>query len=77
MKDNQPRLKEDIAIVWEDEPGVPPHAVQTNKHGGRVEQRQLWASDTLVGYSDWPHRAQVCWMVRRVTRRGDTKLKPK
>lgn len=60
-------------MVWEDEPAAPPHAVQTNKHGGRVEQRQLWASDMLAGYSDWPHLAQVCRMVRKVTRRGETR----
>lgn len=73
MKDNQPRLKEDIRVVWEDEPGAPPQAVQTNKRGGRVEQRQLWASDLLTGYSDWPHLAQVCRMERRVTRQGETR----
>lgn len=73
MKDNQRLLKEDIALIWEDEPDAPPQAVQTNKRGGRVEQRQLWASDLLVGYSSWPHLAQVCRMVRRVTREGKTR----
>lgn len=60
-------------MVWEDEPDAPPQATQTNKHGGRVEQRQLWTSDMLMGYSDWPHLAQVCRIVRNVTRKGETR----
>ena len=47
---DQRLLKEDIAMVWADEPAAPPQATQTTKHGGRVEQRQLWASDMLMGY---------------------------
>ena len=48
--------------------------VQIDQHGGRVEQRRLWTSDLLVGYSDWPHLAQVCRLERivqsnRATRR--------
>ena len=62
MKDNQPTLKQDIADLWEEE--TPPHAVQTGQHGDRVEVRRLWASGELVGYSDWPHLAQVCRMER-------------
>ncbi len=72
MKDNQPTLKQDIATIWEIEPGSPAQATQTNKHGGRVEQRRLWASDILVGYTDWPHLAQVCRLERTVTRKGKT-----
>jgi len=66
VKDNQPRLKQDIATIWEAEPGASPQATQTNKHGGRTEKRQLWASPILVGYSDWPHLAQVCRLERAV-----------
>ncbi len=62
-------------MVWEDEPAAPPQAAQTNKHGGRVEQRQLWASDMLAGYSDWPHLAQTCRLERTVTRKGRTSQK--
>lgn len=72
MKDNQPILKQDIAAIWEAEPGSPPQAAQTNKHGGRVEKRRLWVSDILVGYSDWPYLAQVCRLERSVTRKGET-----
>jgi len=70
VKDNQPTLKQDIATIWEAAPGVPPQADQTDKHGGRVEQRRLWASDILVGYSEWPYLAQVCRLERSVTRKG-------
>ncbi len=47
-----------------------PQAVQTSKHGDRVERRVLWVSSMLVGYSDWPHLAQVCRLERHVTRHG-------
>ena len=70
MKDNQPTLKQDILAIWEAEPGSPPQETQANKHGGRVEQRRLWVSDILVGYSDWPYLAQVCRLERSVTRKG-------
>ena len=72
MKDNQPTLKEDISTIWEAELPSLPGAAQTNKHGGRVEKRELWVSDILVGYSDWPFLAQVCRLERTVTRKGET-----
>lgn len=72
VKDNQPRLRQDIADVWDLAPLPPPQAAQTNKHGGRVEKRRLWVSDILVGYSDWPSLAQVCRLERSVTRKGGT-----
>ena len=72
MKDNQPILKEDISTIWEVELPSLPGAAQTNKHGGRVEKRELWVSDILVGYSDWPFLAQVCRLERTVTRKGET-----
>lgn len=64
-------LKEDIAQLWEEEL-PPPQATQTNKHGGRVEQRRLWVSGDLVGFQDWPHLEQVCRLERQVSRRGRT-----
>ena len=50
VKDNEPTLKDDICAIWEGE--TSPQAVQIGQHGGRVEQRRLWASDLLTGYSD-------------------------
>jgi len=65
-------LKQDIMTIWEAESSSAPQATQTNKHGGRVEQRRLWVSDILVGYSDWPYLAQVCRLERTVVRKGGT-----
>lgn len=65
-------LKEDIAQLWG--PALPPpQAVQTNKHGGRVEQRRLWVSGELAGFQDWPHLEQVCRLERQVSYRGQTR----
>lgn len=72
MKGNQPTLKQEIADLWE-LPLPPPGAVEINKHGGRIEQRQLWASGALVGYSDWPHLALVCRLERTVVCKGKTR----
>lgn len=65
-------LKQDIVTIWEAESPSPPQATQTSKHGGRVEQRRLWVSDILAGYSDWPYLAQVCRLERTVVRKGET-----
>ena len=43
------------------------------QHGDRVEVRRLWASAELVGYSEWPHLAQVCWVERIVHRQGSAR----
>lgn len=72
MKDNQRTLKQDIADLWEQAPLPPPQAVQMNRHGDRLEERHLWTSPDLVGYSDWPHLAQVCRLERAITRQGKT-----
>ena len=70
VKGNQLTLKEDIARMWEEEALPPPQASQTNKHGGRMEQRRLWVSGELVGFNDWPHLEQVCRLERQVSCRG-------
>ena len=31
-----------------------------------MEVREIWTSDALVGYSDWPHISQVCRIERSV-----------
>ena len=72
VKANQPTLQQDIADLWAGEPLPPPQVTQRGKHGGRVEQRRLWVSDALKGYSDWPHLEQVCRLERVVTKRGKT-----
>lgn len=71
VKDNQPRLKDDIATLWEhaEEP-MPPQVEHWNKGHGRVEQRRLWVSEALVGYTDWPYFAQACRIERKRTLRN-------
>ena len=69
MKGNQPTLLEDITAIWEGEPEAA-QATQVDQHGGRIEQRRLWVSQLLVGYSDWPHLAQVCRLERIVRTKG-------
>lgn len=58
--------------MWELGPLPPPQAVQSGRHGDRWEERRLWTSGVLVGYTDWPHLAQVCRLERVVTRKGRT-----
>lgn len=72
MKENQPTLRQDIAALWELAQLPAPQAVQSNRHGDRWETRRLWVSTELVGYSDWPHLAQVGRVERTVTRKGKT-----
>jgi predicted transposase YbfD/YdcC len=59
VKANQPGLLEDVALLFRDPP--PGEAFATtatsDKHGGRLEQRQLRASAALAGYlqaAGWP-----------------------
>lgn len=79
-KDNQPRLREDIALLfvpptrtpgW----GVPPHDFQTarvvNKGHGRLEERVLTSSELLNHYLDWPHVSQVFKVERCRTKLKD------
>ena len=70
VKANQPTLLEDITAIWDEELEAA-QTVQVDQHGGRVEQRRLWTSDLLVGYSPppaEPHLAQVCRLERIVRR---------
>lgn len=59
--------------MWEIGPLPPPQVVHISQHGDRREERRLWTSVVLVGYSDWPHLAQACRLERVVTRKGRTR----
>lgn len=81
-KDNQPRLRDDIAQTFQAEvcgPGSSPVptdfacATQTDSGHGRIEKRTLTTSRLLQGYSDWPGVAQVFRLERRV---WDQRLQP-
>jgi predicted transposase YbfD/YdcC len=68
VKDNQPQLKADIALVFTLPPvGDRQESVRTVDIGhGRIETRNLTTSAALVGYSDWPGLAQVFEVGRHV-----------
>jgi predicted transposase YbfD/YdcC len=68
VKENQPQLRADIALVFTLPPvGDRQATARTVDLGhGRIEQRQLTTSEALVGYSDWPELAQVFELGRPV-----------
>ena len=68
VKDNQPQLKADIALVFTLPPvGDRQESVRTVDVGhGRIETRSLTTSEALVGYSDWPGLAQVFEVGRHI-----------
>jgi predicted transposase YbfD/YdcC len=68
VKENQPQLKADIALVFTMPPaGDHQESVRTVDVGhGRIETRNLTTSEALVGYSDWPGLAQVFEVGRHV-----------
>lgn len=67
VKENQPTLHEEIAILFADPDAACSSAEETSVHSQRVEQRRLRASTELVGYTDWPGLAQTLCIERRVT----------
>ena len=78
VKENQPMLREDIALVFahaEELTDTIQTAQTTDCHGGRVEMRRLSASTALQGYLQWPGHAQVLELRRLVTekRTGQTR----
>lgn len=68
VKDNQPKLKADIALVFPMPPaGDRQERIRTVDVGhGRIETRNLTTSEALVGSSDWPGLAQVFEVGRHV-----------
>ena len=68
VKENQPRLRADTALVFTLPPvGDRQDTARTVDIGhGRIEQRTLTTSAALVGYSDWPGLAQVFELGRHV-----------
>lgn len=73
VKENQSTLRQEIADLWELGPLPSPQEVQITKGHGRLERRSLWASEGLMGYTTWPHLAQVCRLERVSTCKGRTR----
>ena len=78
VKENQPELLADIRTLFDPPPPTkseaPNFALPTdlewasslNKGHGRVEERTIWVSSALCGYSEWPHLEQVFKLKCRV-----------
>jgi len=71
-KDNQPTLREDIALVeWA---AMPVHAQTVDKGHGRIETRKIQLRDALDGYLKFPH-ARVVFRLERETCKLDGSLR--
>jgi predicted transposase YbfD/YdcC len=68
VKENQPQLHADIALVFTLPPAgdQQPRARTVDIGHGRIEQRNITTSAALVGYNDWPGLAQVFEIGRHV-----------
>jgi predicted transposase YbfD/YdcC len=78
VKDNQPLLREDIALVFAESKLLQDtitEARTVDQHGSRIEERRLRASTALFGYTDWPGHQQVLEVQRTVTKKrtGETR----
>jgi predicted transposase YbfD/YdcC len=71
VKENQPQLHADIALVFTRPPwGDVQETASTVEIGhGRIEQRTLTASTALAGLSPWPGLAQVFQLERQVIKK--------
>lgn len=78
VKDNQPVLRQDIALVFAHADRLADtitEARSTDQHGGRIETRWLRASTALQGYLDWPGHKQVLELRRTVTEKRTGKTR--
>jgi predicted transposase YbfD/YdcC len=75
VKDNQPTLAADLAILCADPEAPVVQAEETALHGGRCACRRLLASTELVGYVRWPGVQQVLAMERTVTCKATGELR--
>ena len=72
VKRNQPRLYDDIALLFADPPlgEVFATAEASDRHADRHEVRRIWVSSALQNYLDWPGARQVCKVQREFVRKG-------
>lgn len=78
VKENQPALRSDIALLFAHREGLAETITQaetTDCHGGRIETRRLSASTALAGYLTWPGHAQVLELRRVVTQKRTGKTR--
>lgn len=70
VKENQPSLHEEIALVFAESrllADTITEARTVDQHGDRIEERRLRASTALAGYTDWPGHRQVLETQRTIT----------
>ncbi len=78
VKDNQPLLRQDIALVFRHATALADTitaAQTTDVHGDRIETRRLRASTALAGYSDFPAHQQVLELRRTITNKRTAKTR--
>lgn len=78
VKDNQPLLREDIALVFAPATTLADtitSAQTIDAHGGRIETRRLRASTALLGYTDFPAHQQVMELRRTITEKRTGKTR--
>ena len=68
VKGNQPRLQEDIALLFQDR-AAPDHVDVSPPDHGRIEIRRIWCSTALNAYLDFPGVGQVFMIEREVTQK--------
>jgi hypothetical protein len=74
LKGNQPELQAGVALLFEN-PVSPPTVVrQRNRHGDRLEVRELALSTELNEWTDWPELAQVGRLTYLRRRKGETSV---
>jgi len=69
VKENQPCLREEIALVFAESKLLQDTITEARtieQHGGRIEERRLRASTALFGYTDWPGHQQVLEVQRTI-----------
>lgn len=72
LKANQPELHAGVALLFE-QPGSAPTVVrQRNRHGDRLEVRELAVSSELNEWAQWPGLGQVGRLTSLRRRKGQT-----
>ncbi len=66
VKENQPTLLAEIALLFADPEAAVTSVETVDAHSQRLERRRLSTSPELAGVTDWPGLAQVLRIERRV-----------
>lgn len=74
LKANQPELHAGVALLFENPVSPPTIVRQRNRHGDRLEVRELALSRELNEWTDWPELAQVGRLTCLRRRKGETRI---